>query len=208
MSSPKQANGPETPASMLSPPKPENDTVPGESVEDLAIEPDTGVPEEDEFLADGWDATSSAASTSITSSIYAHAYENGRRYHAYKYGRYPIPNDDAEQNREDMKHVMMLELTNGKLFYAPIGENPQRIADIGTGTGIWALEVGDLYPGAEVLGLDLSPIQPHWVPPNVKFMVDDVEDEWLHGSNWDFVHLRGMSLVLRDLQKMVDQIFR
>lgn len=25
--------------------------------------------------------------------------------------RYPIPNDDAEQNRDDMKHAMMLELT-------------------------------------------------------------------------------------------------
>jgi hypothetical protein len=28
--------------------------------------------------------------------------------------------------------------------------------------------VGEKYPSAEVLGLDLSPIQPTWVPPNVK----------------------------------------
>jgi hypothetical protein len=25
----------------------------------------------------------------------------------------------------------------------------------------------DLFPGAEVLGLDQSPIQPVWIPPNV-----------------------------------------
>jgi hypothetical protein len=28
--------------------------------------------------------------------------------------------------------------------------------------------VGEKFPSAEVLGLDLSPIQPTWVPPNVK----------------------------------------
>jgi len=67
--------------------------------------------EDDEFLATGWDATSTAASTSVTSSVYHHEYMNGRRYHAYKHGRYPIPNDDEEQDREDMKHAMMLELT-------------------------------------------------------------------------------------------------
>lgn len=46
-----------------------------------------------------------------------------------------IPNDDTEQSREDMKHAMLLELTDGKLFYAPIGDHPQQILDIGTGTG-------------------------------------------------------------------------
>lgn len=34
-----------------------------------------------------------------------------RQYHKYRNGRYPIPNDDTEQNRDDMKHAMMLELT-------------------------------------------------------------------------------------------------
>ena len=29
----------------------------------------------------------------------------------------------------------------GKLFYAPL-ENPKRVLDIGTGTGIWAMEFG------------------------------------------------------------------
>lgn len=58
----------------------------------------------------------------------------------YRHGRYPIPNDETEQNREDMLHAMMLEVTNGKLFFAPIVEQPQKILDLGTGTGIWAIE--------------------------------------------------------------------
>lgn len=62
------------------------------------------------------------------------------RYHYYRDGKYPIPNDDIEQNREDMKHAMVLELTDGKLVYAPIGDHPQRVIDLGTGTGIWAID--------------------------------------------------------------------
>jgi hypothetical protein len=96
-------------------------------------------PDEDEFLAAGWDATSDAGSTSLSSNVYRHEYEHGRRYHAYKHGRYPVPNDGPEQNREDMKHAMMKELTDGRLFYAPIGEYPQKILDMGTGTGMFAV---------------------------------------------------------------------
>ncbi|KAK0721631.1 S-adenosyl-L-methionine-dependent methyltransferase [Lasiosphaeria miniovina] len=195
---------PKSSSPKLSPPKTEND----DGRPDDVIEAEDGLVEEDEFLAEGWDASSSNASTSVTSSVYQHAYENGRRYHAYKHGRYPIPNDDLEQSREDMKHAMMMELTDGKLFLAPIGDNPRKIIDIGTGTGMWAIEMGDHFPGAEILGLDLSPIQPQWVPPNVRFIIDDVEDEWASGSGWDFAHFRTMALVLRDLQKAVDQTFR
>lgn len=39
-----------------------------------------------------------------------------------------------------MKHTMVKMLCSGKLYYAPIAENPQMILDIGTGTGIWAIE--------------------------------------------------------------------
>jgi ribosomal protein L11 methylase PrmA len=35
---------------------------------------------------------------------------------------------------------MMLELLDGKLFLAPVGDHPQKIIDLGTGTGIWAIE--------------------------------------------------------------------
>lgn len=34
---------------------------------------------------------------------------------------------------------------NERLFYAPIGESPQRVLDIATGTGIWAIEFGMVF---------------------------------------------------------------
>ena len=48
----------------------------------------------------------------------------------------------------------MLNLADGKLHLAPI-KNPHRILDIGTGTGIWAIDMADLYPSAEVIGTDI-----------------------------------------------------
>ncbi len=86
---------------------------------------------DDEFVANSVDSDL----VSVSSSVYAHTFERGRRYQSFKNSRYPIPNDDLEQAREDMKHVMLMELTGGKLFFAPTGEHPQKIVDIGTGTG-------------------------------------------------------------------------
>ena len=38
-----------------------------------------------------------------------------------------------------MRHYNYLMLLNNKLFLAPIGPAPQKVLDIGTGTGIWAM---------------------------------------------------------------------
>ena len=81
----------------------------------------------------------SRASTSISSSVRDFAFENGRRYHKFREGTYQFPNDESEMEREDMKHAMVVNLCGGKLHYAPI-ENPQNIIDVGTGTGIWAID--------------------------------------------------------------------
>lgn len=136
---PFPGTGPSFPSAMSSASSPEEALPPPELVAayDDAIEAAESNADSDEFTPSEWgdDGGASTASTSINSSIYMHTFENGRRYHSYKNGRYPIPNDDQEQNREDMKHVMMLEMTDGKLVYAPIGDHPQKIIDIGTGTG-------------------------------------------------------------------------
>jgi hypothetical protein len=101
-----------------------------EGDEDLDDEPD-----KDEFGLND-DETASTGLTSITSSIYSdNTLENRRRYRRFKNGRYPIPNDDMEIDREDVKHMMMMKLCNNHLFYAPIPDNSQKILDVGTGSG-------------------------------------------------------------------------
>ena len=65
--------------------------------------------------------------------------------------------------------------------------------DIGTGTGIWAIEMADKYPNAQITGTDLSPIQPELVPPNCIFEIDDATLEWTWPRNhFDFVYIREM----------------
>lgn len=73
----------------------------------------------------------STSSTSISSSIRNHTFEDGIRYHRFHDGQYAFPNDENEQNRDDMKHAMTLLLCNQKLHFAPIGDSPQRIIDLG-----------------------------------------------------------------------------
>lgn len=82
---------------------------------------------------------------------------------------------------------------DGELYLAPIGNSPQKILDLGTGTGIWAIDMADRFPSARVIGNDLSPIQPQWVPPNCFFEVDDITKPWTHSRDtFDFIHGRGL----------------
>ena len=70
--------------------------------------------------------------------------------------------------------------------------------------------MGDEYPDAEITGVDLSPIQPSWVPFNVKFVVDDVETEWVDAApdSLDYVHLRHMALTIKDMPRLLAQAYR
>lgn len=133
-------------------------------------------------------------------SIFHYQYENGRRYHAYRHGGYVLPNDDMEQERLDLQHHIWRLLLQGSLYLAPLAAYREqhgtgtRILDLGCGTGIWAIDIADEFEDAVVLGVDLSPIQPEWVPPNCRFYVDDFEDEWTYGEDEriDYIHGRAM----------------
>ncbi|KAL1995918.1 hypothetical protein VTN49DRAFT_784 [Thermomyces lanuginosus] len=150
----------------------------------------------------------SSYSASLTSSVLEYRHENGRRYHGYRDGSYLLPNDEQESDRLDMAHELCLKVLNRKLYLAPI-KNPQRVIDLGTGTGIWAIDFADLHPQAEVIGCDLSPTQPTLVPPNVKFLVDDIESEWAYEKNpFDFIHARNLVCSIRDFGRLIKQCYR
>lgn len=121
------------------------------------------VDEEDVDSSYGDEVTS--ASTSLRSSVLKYEWKHGRRYHSYQAGSYNFPNDEQEQDRLDMIHHVYFRLLNDRLFLAPINPDGMKILDIGTGTGIWPIHLGDLHPGASlIVGNDLSAIQPQWVP--------------------------------------------
>ncbi|EGR48929.1 uncharacterized protein TRIREDRAFT_61284, partial [Trichoderma reesei QM6a] len=155
----------------------------------------------------------SAYTGSITSSIYNYQYENGRRYHAYREGQYVLPNDTQEQERLDLQHHIWRLLIGGRLYTAPLPPPDSdaaalRILDLGTGTGIWAIDMADEFPSASVFGVDLSPIQPEWVPNNCRFHVDDYEDEWTYQEDerFDYIHGRALSGTSADWPRFYRQV--
>ncbi|KAF8247802.1 S-adenosyl-L-methionine-dependent methyltransferase [Wilcoxina mikolae CBS 423.85] len=146
---------------------------------------------------------------SVTSSIYEYRVENGRTYHRYKDGAYMLPNDEIEQDRLDIVHHLCLLLLGGRLTLAPI-DKPKRVLDVGTGTGIWAIAMADHLPeDSEIIGTDLSPIQPTWVPPNCRFEIDDAECDWTFPTDYfDFIHTRHLALSIRDWPAYIARLYR
>ncbi|KAH8820848.1 S-adenosyl-L-methionine-dependent methyltransferase [Xylogone sp. PMI_703] len=167
------------------------------------IEPDSFEFDDDEGLAD--DAGSSTAS--VASSILRGYEEYGRTFAALGRGDYGMPVDDEELDRIDQKHRLYTLLLGEKLFLAPINPNLQRVLDLGTGSGIWAIDFADDYPSAEILGVDLAPSQPDWIPPNCRFEIDDVEESWTYRTKFDFIHARDFLFSIHDWPKLVNQCF-
>lgn len=70
-------------------------------------------------------------------------------------------------------------------------------------------DFGDEYPDTEVIGTDLSPIQPTWVPPNVHFQIDDFTQEWTFAEgSIDYVHMRWLIGCVTDWTALFKQAYR
>ena len=147
---------------------------------------------------------------SLTSSITRHHEEWNRTYHQFgrDQNKYWCPNDDQQNDALDIHHHLLTLLLDGELFLAPIdGPNVREVLDLGCGTGIWSIDFADAHPDAQVTGIDLSPIQPHWTHPNCHFVVDDVEDRWTENV-FDFVHIRCLMGSVKDWPKLYRQAYQ
>jgi hypothetical protein len=79
------------------------------------------------------------------SSTHDYKYEHGRRYHAYREGLYPLPNDDLNTEHEQIAHHMFGIMLQDKLYLAPI-EKPKNVIDLGAGTGLCKSKILALCP--------------------------------------------------------------
>jgi hypothetical protein len=72
--------------------------------------------------------------TSLKSTILAYREEGGRTYHSYGSTEHWGPNDEKAQDQQDLSHHLWTLALKGKFHLSPI-EEPDKILDIGTGTG-------------------------------------------------------------------------
>ncbi|KAJ4289308.1 hypothetical protein N0V88_007059 [Collariella sp. IMI 366227] len=216
------------PAASSPPPAAETPAASGTGNVEAGILPATHwepIAQQEEVLDDGDSAFSVPASStnSLSASIWEYRTHLGRTYHSdIGKAEHWIPNDEQQLESMDMHHgtseltaghshhacTLLLE---GKLYLAPIDKEKVRdVLDIGTGTGIWAVDFADTHPDAEVVGTDITPIQETWVPPNLRFELEDANSENFSFKTdfFDFVHLRGMVGTIADWPKFYREAYR
>ncbi|KIW98998.1 uncharacterized protein Z519_00661 [Cladophialophora bantiana CBS 173.52] len=201
------------------------DQDPGPVAPIAADDADSALGEEDDILS----------TSSLTSSVFDYIQEHGRTYNAYGERTYVLPNDeDADvvvladrigSSRyvsgpgaprfigslrvwmgSDLQH-QLLKMTFGDRL-STCGVEDRRdlhyVLDVGTGTGIWSIEYVDRE---KVLGVDVSPVQPDYVPPNVRFEVMDAGQPWAFNYSFDFVFSRFMTGAIADWRQFIQQCY-
>jgi SAM-dependent methyltransferase len=76
-------------------------------------------------------------------------------------------------------------------------------------SGIWAHEFAEQHPTSRVIGTDLTLIQPDKSKdvPNVEFIREDIEDDWIFKEPFDFVHMRLMFSSLYSHKDVLKKIY-
>ncbi|KAH7263040.1 S-adenosyl-L-methionine-dependent methyltransferase [Fusarium tricinctum] len=166
----------------------------------------TAADDADSTLGD--DAPESTAS--ITSSILQYRNISGRTYH-HDIGnaQYWGTNDEQQNKSMDINHHVLTLVLDGALFLAPISKDIKNAVDIGTGTGIWAIDFADSFPDTQVIGTDVSPIQPGWIPPNLRFEIEDCTQGWTFAPNsQDYIHFRWLVGSIVDWEQLFKEAYR
>ncbi|KAH7241257.1 S-adenosyl-L-methionine-dependent methyltransferase [Fusarium tricinctum] len=196
--SPKSAKSAKSPAKSLSKSPTQQATVNVENTgvlepghwQQLAEEENGNYDDDAHSLSD---QSLTSSTESVTASIFEYRKLHGRTYH-HEIGnaQYWAANDERQSELLDMNHHCLTLGIKGKLHLAPIDTSRiSKALDIGTGTGIWAIDFADEHPNIEVIGTDVSPIQPSWVPPNVQFEIEDCTREWTFTpDSVDYIHIR------------------
>lgn len=131
----------------------------------------------------------------------------GHHYHIS--GKIFLPFDEPERKRLEVQHKLYRHCLDGALTNTRLPLDTAHIVDLGTGIGVWAIEMAARYPQTQITGIDVYPIQRRkGVPPNVKFVIADVEDPWDFPDNSiDFVHARSIAGGVRDWPALLRQAY-
>ncbi|KAG8885156.1 hypothetical protein FRB97_001974 [Tulasnella sp. 331] len=159
---------------------------------------------------------------SITESLYLSlsVEKHGRAVNATN-SIYSMAADRREVVRQAHEHEMyryILSKLYGKdLYIGPVEEvlaedtnlaEDKMIMDWGTGTAAWAIDMANRFPHVQVLGIDLSPLQPESaaLPMNCRIEVDDLNLDVSHYyQTASLVHIRVLAAGIKDYPGLISQ---
>ena len=92
----------------------------------------------------------------------------------------------------------VFDVTSSSLYSQPNTTNSESSSD-----------VGDKYFSAQVICTDITPIQPSWVPPNVKFEIDNANQDWARAyESFDFIYARALAGNILNWEKFYREAYR
>ncbi|KAI1486253.1 hypothetical protein F5X96DRAFT_256518 [Biscogniauxia mediterranea] len=120
-------------------------------------------------------------------------------------GEYPLTRDFVDFNRLNLQHYLWKEIFGYNIHpRIPYNTGGLKIADVGTGTGIWLLDISSrVHLSTELLGLDtdITQVGPkEWLPDNVSVRQWDAFTQVpadLVGK-FDMVNLRLFCFIVQD----------
>ena len=104
---------------------------------------------------------------------------------------YLLPKDALEDERLRFQHYA-LHHAFGNHYLAPISPDTRTMLDVGSGTGIWAMDMAQQFPHAHILGVDIALTSlPQTLPGTCLFVQADILQGLPFPSHqFDFTHQR------------------
>jgi len=69
-------------------------------------------------------------------------------------------------------------------------------------------DVADQHPETQIIGVDLSPIQPEFIPGNCTFELDDCTEPWTWpDSHFDLIHIRALLGSIADWPQLYREVY-
>lgn len=149
------------------------------------------------------DATDLSSAFSLASMSADYMIEHGRHF-PNRDGSSPFPRgDDQGRANEIALHNLMFQLYDGRLYAAPI-QRPRNVLDVRCGKqGLWAKNMADVYPEAQITGTDVFPVDTEG-RDNLEFIYQSYNDQWIldeilqQYGKFDFIYARHLFATSQD----------
>ncbi|OSS45178.1 hypothetical protein B5807_09373 [Epicoccum nigrum] len=123
---------------------------------------------------------------------------------------YVLPNDNIEHQRLELQSRLLYRLMGSKVFHSPLDRSEiHKTLDIGCGTGAVTHEMASMFPDAQVLGADLSPVPGvRQKLPNISYVqgnIMELEDALFERNSFDLIFSRLLVLGMPNWKAYVER---